>query len=136
SGANWYLQTTGTPAENQYDLVTVVLHELGHGLGFTSTFTEVNGNGFFGEFTQGIPFAFDLAIQNGSQQNLYQTFNSPSSQMSSQLRSGNIFFYSFVNGNPVKLYAPVIFNDGSSISHLDALTFPQGNLNSLMRPSN
>src|SRR5690606_29042445 len=39
SGANWYLQTTGTPAENQYDLVTVVLHELGHGLGFTSTFT-------------------------------------------------------------------------------------------------
>lgn len=30
SGTDWYLGTDGNPAFNQYDFVSVVLHELGH----------------------------------------------------------------------------------------------------------
>ncbi|MCA9210136.1 MAG: hypothetical protein KDA55_17380, partial [Planctomycetales bacterium] len=36
---NWYFGTDGNPPVNQYDLMSVVLHELGHGLGFTGTMT-------------------------------------------------------------------------------------------------
>lgn len=134
SSANWYFQPTGTPGDAQHDFITVVLHELGHGLGFTSTFTEENGLGLYGPYTDGIPFVFDVAVQNATAQNLYHNFDSPSAQMASQLTSDNIFFDSPTNGSPARLYAPSPFNDGSSIAHLDAATFPQGNINSLMRP--
>ncbi len=134
SSTNWYFQTTGTPAVGQHDFITVVLHELGHGLGFTSTFEMNNAMGAYGEFTNGIPFPFDLMIENGSTQNLYQNFNSPSTEMGNQLVSGNLFIRTTFGNTLAKLYAPNVFNDGSSIAHLDASAFPQGSPNSLMRP--
>lgn len=134
STANWYFQSTGTPAVGQHDFITVVLHELGHGLGFTSTFEMQNALGAYGEFTDGIPFPFDLALENGSTQNLFASFNSPSTQLGSQLVSNNLFTRTPINNVLAKLYAPNVFNDGSSIAHLDPSTFPQGSPNSLMRP--
>ena len=35
--APWYYGTDANPGPGQYDFVTVVLHELGHGLGFASS---------------------------------------------------------------------------------------------------
>lgn len=135
SSANWYFQTSGNPANGQYDFITVVLHELTHGLGFTGTFDILNGQGFYGDYTQGIPFPYDLALQNGAAQNLYREFDSPSSAMATQLTSNDLYFNSPVNGSAIKLYAPTNFRDGTSIAHLDNATYPQGTTNSLMRSS-
>lgn len=138
SSANWYLQTSGTPAAGQYDLVTVVLHELGHGLGIVDTFTVPEGsvNGSVGFQSRSI--IFDRFIENTADQNLYVDFTSPSPELKSQLTSGGLFFDSpsvlIGNGNQRgKIYAPSTFDGGSSISHLDELTY-NGTSNALMTP--
>lgn len=33
---NWYFGTDGNPAFNQIDLITVILHEVSHGLGYVA----------------------------------------------------------------------------------------------------
>ena len=38
-------------------------------------------------------------------------------------------------GQPARLYAPATWQQGSSYSHLDEATYPQGDANSLMTPS-
>lgn len=57
-----------------------------------------------------------------------------------RLKSDNIYFggyNSYLMGNQSnvpKLFAPSVFREGSSISHLDSLTYRFGNSNSLMVP--
>ena len=49
---DWYMGTDGIPVENKSDMVSVILHEIAHGLGYFDSFS-VNGNlGLkgFGEF--------------------------------------------------------------------------------------
>jgi len=53
-GLSFYLGVDGKAAPNQIDLVTTVLHEFGHGLGF-QTFTDDAS----GEFFLGLPSIFD-----------------------------------------------------------------------------
>lgn len=134
SSADWYFPATGFPAAGQHDFITVVLHELGHGLGFTSTYEMQGSFGSLGSFTEGIPFPFDLAIETGVGQNLFQAFNSPSGGLGTALTSEDLFFVDGILALDARLYAPDTFDDGSSISHLDAGTYPQGTPNALMRP--
>ncbi len=138
SSINWYLETTGTPSVDQYDLVTVVLHELGHGLGIIDTFNVPEGSesGSVGLQTRSI--IYDRFVENASGQNLYLDFTSPSDLLKTQLTSNAVFFSSpsvlSSNGNQRgKLYAPATFNGGSSISHLDESTY-NGSINALMTP--
>jgi hypothetical protein len=134
---NWYLGTDGNTPLQQYDLVTVVLHELGHGLGFYATMgNNVNANGWG---IQAAPIIFDRFIVNGANQHLIDTslFPNPSSALGAQLVSNNIFFdgtnaVAAANGSKPKLYAPSTWNGGSSISHLDTPTYA-GTPNALMR---
>ena len=60
-GSSWYYGLDNNPGPNQTDLVVVVLHELGHGLGFLTTTNKETG-----EFLNGRPdiyarFLFDNA---------------------------------------------------------------------------
>ena len=41
--ADWYFGLDGRPGEDQFDFVSVVLHELAHGLGFFDSFEVENG---------------------------------------------------------------------------------------------
>ena len=136
SSFNWYLGTDGN-AGTRFDLMTVVLHELGHGLGFFGSMDGAGGTGSWGE--SGSPFVYDLFAINGSSQPLLNTslFPNPSSALGAQLVSHNIFFNGLNarNGNSgisPKLYTPNPWADGSSYSHLDEATYPNGNPNSLM----
>jgi PKD repeat protein len=138
SYASWYLGVDGNTPSNDYDLVTVVLHELGHGLGFFASMDSTGGNGMWG-FSTGRPFIFDRFIVNGSNQRLIDTalFPNPSAALGAQLVSNNVFFdganaVAAANGSKPKLYAPSIWNRGSSISHLDTPTYG-GTPNALMR---
>jgi hypothetical protein len=132
---NWHFGTGPAPA-NTFDFTTVVLHEIGHGLGFL-------GAGFVSGSTgtvrlSGFPIIYDRFTENGAGRSLL-TFPDPSTALGTQLRSNNLFFDSpqvrTANGGArAKLYAPTTFRPGSSYSHLDEATFPRGNANSLMTP--
>lgn len=137
---NWYLGTDGeTPSEN-YDLTSVVLHEIGHGLGFIGSMNVRNGRGTWGSGSA-FPFIYDRFIENNFGQKLLDTalFPNNSTALAGQLQSSRIFFTGAraktANGNsPVPVYAPMVWDGGSSFSHLSESGFPSGNANSLMTP--
>ena len=125
---SWYFGTDGQTPFSQYDFVSVVLHELGHGLGFTGSMAVGGTNcspgmGCWGSGTS-YPFIYDRFAVNGSSQLLISSFANDSPELAAQLTSNNIFFSGAnavkANGNTnVKLYAPGAWSQGSSYAHLD-----------------
>jgi len=136
---DWYFGTDGQ-AGTKFDLVTIALHEIGHGLGFSGTFRESGGSGFFGT-TDGNPKIYDSFLYNGSDQSLLSQslFPNSSSQLAAQLTGNSIVFKSEIakllnsGGNFPRIFAPNPYNPGSSISHLDENQY-NNTLNSLMTP--
>lgn len=119
--ADWYFGTDGN-AGGKYDFVTIVLHELGHGLGFAAsgiTFGSPESDWDLG----GYPAMYTPFIENGSGQNILLIPNN-SSELSNYLQSDDLFISTNSvetsnSGQPAKLYCPTTFNTGSSISHWD-----------------
>lgn len=143
SKANWYFGTDMNCPDDKYDFVTVVLHEIGHGLGFTGFFfvDEQQSVGSYGFYEFGDATSFDLLVERGSTggQQLVNTsfFDNASSELLTALQSGNLVANSPVaiernSGLKPRLYAPSEFDDGSSVYHLNDFTYPNGNENSLM----
>ena len=117
--------------------MSVVLHELGHGLGFFGSMNVSTVNGSWG-FGTGFPAMYDRFAINGSSQLLIDTYPNFSVSLGAQLVS-NVFFgganaRNGNGGNAPKLYTPSVWQQGSSYSHLNEATFPAGSLNSLMTP--
>jgi hypothetical protein len=146
SGFNWYYGTDGPTrgTGGREDLVTTVLHEIGHGLGFVSSFFGDSGQrlAVWGDDANfGFPFIFDQFIENNAGQQLIgRDFANPSQQLFQQITSDNLFFDGPVvtprnNNQRAKLYAPTTYSSGSSVSHLDERTYPQGDPNSAMTPT-
>ncbi len=128
--ADWYLGTDGTPPGGKWDMVTVALHELLHGLGFVDSFNVSGGQGSWGD--DGFPFVYDLSVRNAAGQMLVSDFANPSAALAAQLQSNHLYFGGFTF--PRRIFAPSPFQPGSSIAHVDPTTFPQGNVDALMRP--
>jgi hypothetical protein len=133
SNTNWNFNFMTPPSSGQFDFTTVVLHEIGHGLGFAGTFSVSGTNGQYGLSGSGVPIVYDVPIENGSDVNLIAGFASPSAAMRTQLIGNNLFFDTPTSSRP-KLYAPSTFDQGSSISHLDEQTYGSNNSNALMTP--
>ncbi|WP_286746592.1 T9SS type A sorting domain-containing protein [Roseivirga sp. UBA1976] len=137
SRAPWYLGTDGNPAPNQFDLVTVVLHEIGHGLGFVDSFnySEDSDLGTYG--IQEFPFIFDLSVENSARESLVEMGNNTVA-LGNALSSNAVYFNSPTSeastGTRPRLYAPNPYDAGSSIAHLNENTYASGNANSLMTP--
>lgn len=135
---NWYYGTDGNTPAGQYDFVSVVLHELGHGLGFIGLMDNSSGTGSWGSGT-GYPLIYDRFTENGAGQALVNTsiFPNPSTILGTQLTSNNIFFdganATAANGGRVPLYAPAVWNEGSSYAHLGEVF--NGTPNALMTHS-
>ncbi|HEY9624625.1 MAG TPA: bluetail domain-containing putative surface protein [Crinalium sp.] len=145
STSNWYFGTDGNTPAKQHDLVTVVLHELLHGLGNTALMQYSNGQGGWGLSLTGSPTGspsiYDRFTENGSGQPLIDTnlFPNPSFALGTQLTSNNLFFdgpnaVAANNGIRPQLYAPSQWQQGSSYTHLDEYAYPAGSLNSLDTP--
>ncbi len=120
----WYLGTDGNPAATQHDFVSVVLHEVGHGLGFAGSMTVSNGLGSWGGGS-GYAYAYDRFTENGSAQALLNTtlFPNGSAALATQLQSDAVYFNgsnarAANAGSRVPLYAPASWSQGSSYSHL------------------
>jgi len=136
SGTNWYFGTDGNTPGGQFDLVSVVLHELGHGLGCIGGSSYNNGTGTYG--FSGTPVIWDTYIENGSGVDL-DAFSSPSTSLGGQLTGNSLFWNGSngilgLNGDQPRIYAPNNWNGGSSYSHLNESTYSFGNENSLMTP--
>jgi hypothetical protein len=141
SNANWYLGTDGNTPAGKMDLVTVVLHEIAHGLGFTDTYDGEESAGSVGLESGGVrvPFVYDLFVENATGQKLFSQFLSPSVSLKNQLVSNQLFFNSPLMTSSIgarpKIFAPSPYDGGSSIAHLDEATFiTPGDANKLMTP--
>jgi len=137
---SWYFGTDGNAPPTQLDFVSVVLHELGHGLGFIGSMLVDNGSGSaecnggvngYGCWGMGssYPFIYDRFAEDGNSTSLLATgtYPNPSTALGSALTgnvSGGVYFdgpnANAANGGArVKLYAPNPWVSGSSYSHLD-----------------
>ena len=141
---DWYCGTDGIPQEDKYDLVSVAMHEIMHGLGFAGSMTVENGVGSYGfNTTNNYPTPFDYYAIIGD---YYQTntnrllsYGQNSVTLAQKLTSDDVYYDGYythlVNDMKcAKLYAPAEWADGSSFSHLDEETYPVGCSNSLMLP--
>ncbi len=135
----WYYGYDMSPGGGQIDFISVVTHEIGHGLGF-QTFQNSVGNWFYG-----IPDTYG--------RNMYFNGNSPPdypSMSAAQRAAGNLGdpnlvwdgsgvnaqiplvpIVSGVTNNRVRLHGPNPFQNGSSLSHFSTALFP----NEMMEPS-
>ena len=121
----WYYGTDGNTPADKMDLLSVVLHEVGHGLNFSGGMSYDSGTGL-GSYSN-YPNIYDRMIIDGSGDALLDLPNN-STEMGDALISDNLFFSGVnanaANGNnPVKIYAPTTWVGGSSFSHLDYNTF-------------
>ena len=133
--SSFYLGTDGNCPSNQYDLESIILHEMAHGLGFLSNDSY---DPFFGYGTIDQPTPFDAFAQTPDGTRLMD-IPSPSAQLGSALQntltwSGALGIAANNNVRPV-LYTPKPYEPGSSVSHLDSATFQGAGANALMTPS-
>ena len=70
STAKWYLGTDGNTPVSKYDLVTVVIHELCHGLGFFDSMNAGTSTGSYG--LAAMPVIYDKFVENLSEKKLYR----------------------------------------------------------------
>jgi hypothetical protein len=137
SNFNWFLGTGAQDTDDQPNFVSVVLHEIGHGLGITgrmkvddgvnngtTNLTECNGTAGVGCWgsASAYPGIYDRFTENGSGTPLLNYANN-STALGNQLTSNSVFFNgttaNILNGfTPPELYAPATWNPGSSYSHL------------------
>ncbi len=132
--SNWYFGTDGNPKFNQYDFVSVVLHEVGHGLGFAGSMAVSSAIGLYGYGNNGEydPVIYDVYGANGSGAKLIDSFGNGSAELRDQLISGNLYFdgahvLEANQGEPAKIYSPNNWSQGSSFSHLDTTFDNTGN---------
>lgn len=126
----WYFGTDHNTPIDRYNLATVVLHEICHGLGFYPSFAkhEFLAGAYWG--AAGMPLVFDHFVENSIGENLVAKYPSATSLYKSsaalldELTSDNVFFdganaNAADGGSRPRLYAPTTWSSGSSIAHLD-----------------
>lgn len=140
----WYFGTDLNCPDTLHDFVSVVLHEIGHGLGFIDFFYVDDELGWYGSDNyggMGSATAYDELVQSVSGDQLLDTsfYENISVGLKYALTSNALYANSPVaikrnkNLRP-KLYAPDQYDTGSSIAHLNELSYPSENSNSLMTP--
>jgi len=151
SSINWYMGIDGNTNPEQYDLVTVVIHEACHGLGFFDGMNTDKTYGWYG--INSIPMIYDTFVQNEQEKRLTDTleFENYSTDLRTQLIGGELYFYGPLSANyaainnyddtipshpsikGAKLYVPNVWASGSSVSHLDEQPVTP-DVNALMTP--
>lgn len=135
SAAAWDTRNDGAPSKSEYDLTSVFIHEIGHGLGFLSTDSYDPFFGF-GSIEQPTPYDAYLQLDDGRR---LSDLPSPSLELGQAL-TNNLSWsgkkgVEANGGVKPKIYTPSKYENGSSISHLDETLFSSSDLNSVMTPN-
>ena len=135
SAAAWNTRNDGRPTGSEYDLQSVFIHELGHGLGFLSTDSY---DPFFGYGSIEQPTPYDAYLQLDDGRRL-SDLPSPSIELGKAL-TGTLMWsgakgIAANGGVKPRIYTPSRYENGSSVSHIDEFTFASSGINSLMTPS-
>ncbi|MGA2062473.1 MAG: autotransporter-associated beta strand repeat-containing protein [Thermoguttaceae bacterium] len=137
TGYSWNIGT-GTPGSGQYDLRSVITHELGHTLGFDSTYDPSTD-----KFSSSGLSAWDTFLRDSSSggnrpvaggTGTPENFNQVANPIYFTGSSAEAAYQAYLGAGspvPVPVYAPNPYQDGSSMSHLDQSALP----NDLMSPS-
>ena len=124
NNTNWYYGIDGNKPSNSFGLLTVVLHEIGHGLGF-QTFVDISTGAKLGR--PGRNDAYMLHLEDHS---LNQTWDqlSDSERVTSATDTADLHwsgsevttkvgdYTAGINQGHVRQYAPAAINSGSSVS--------------------
>lgn len=128
----WHLDVHSQAPQNQYDLITVLLHEVYHNFLFSGAVSvnTTNPNAPHAYLLDGYPARFDLFLAN--EQNcavldylkdtrLAAATNTTNGQLLAEaVTNGQLYFHSPTSGLRVPLYAPKEYSAKSSIYHIDA----------------
>jgi cysteine-rich repeat protein len=137
AGSGWYFGLDGNPPPEQIDFVTIVLHELGHGLGFLELLNLKTGAKFLG-----LDDAFMRFLENPETGKLYPEMldhERAEASTAGNLQWAGIGVSSggewLVHGKDqqtgqVELYAPPQVEFGASVTHFSEEVEP----NELMEP--
>jgi len=135
SSANWNQRGDDKPRSNEYDLQSVILHEVAHGLGFLST--DVYDK-FFGYGSIDQPTPFDAYIQTPDGRRLAD-MPTPSLELGKTLTAPLYWIGENAkrvnDGEKIKMYTPSIYEPGSSVSHLDEATYSKSGIDAVMTPN-
>lgn len=137
SDANWYFGTDGATTSGTFDLVTAVLHEIGHGLGFIGSAYYQNGFGFIG--TASTPYIYDTFVQLGDSTAILDLPNG--SLIMGNALTSDALFWGGPEANELpgpslpRIFAPADYALGASYSHLKESSYPPGSQNALMTPT-
>ncbi|UCE90366.1 MAG: hypothetical protein JSW10_06015 [Pseudomonadota bacterium] len=145
--SRWYYGLNGSGSSGDSDFVTVVLHELLHGLGFLSLVDEATGTRFAADDGMGGTVEMDDAymVYLEDHNNAMTTWDAldDAGRQASAIDPGLHFVGPSVLGSPVlagltvgvdaghaMMYSPPVLEPGSSVSHFDTVLAP----NELMEP--
>ena len=135
SGATWNTRGDGVPTSSEYDLESVFIHEIGHGLGFLSNDAY---DPFYGLGSLDQPTPFDAYLQTADGRRLAD-LPTPSRELGVALTTSLVWSGPLgikANGGiKPKMFTPSRYQSGSSTSHLDEDTFSKSGLDSVMTPS-
>ena len=135
NGPMLYLGTDGKCPSNKYDLVSMILHEMGHGLGFLSNadYDKLYG---YGSIQQPTPFDAYAQLPDGRR---LMDLDSPSIELGQALTEPLVWSGANAiranNGIKPLLYTPSPYEGGSSLSHLDETTFANSARDAVMTPN-
>lgn len=122
-GITFYTGTDDAVPPGQYSLMTLALHELGHGLGHTTWAFCPNGTGTGCSVRDpdGTYFVYDLFVTRSDETSIIDLTGAA---LHSALHSDALWWNgdggTAENGDArIRLYAPTSFEQGSSISHVD-----------------
>ena len=132
---SWYFGLDAKPANRQFDFVTAVLHELGHGLGLISQETY---NERLKTFSNNNPTIFSGFVANAAGRRLSDI---PSTDAGFEKYVTSDLFWIGEQGkranenSEIKLFTPDEYKSGSSVSHLDDNIYPKSMADGLMSSS-
>ena len=135
NGPMLYLGTDGKCPSNKYDLMSMILHEMAHGLGFLSNadYDDLYG---YGSIQQPTPYDAYAQIPDGRR---LMDLDSPSLELGQALTQPLVWSGANAiranNGVKPLLYTPSKYEGGSSVSHLDENTFANSPRDAVMSPN-
>jgi hypothetical protein len=130
---------SGLDGRNSYDLLSVVLHEIAHGIGFVSSF-EANGTTKVKWGIQNLPFIYDWYLVDNKKQELVNNrfYTNDSNELHKVVTGGPVYFKiekGDYQSNYPGVHTPSPFSSGGSLSHLSSYQIGlQDNRDGLMLP--